>query len=61
MLMCQAVNELWLPLEFIRIFMLVYQVGSVIGDLCTCLYVCVLVCLYELCDGFLYFFHIMVV
>ena len=41
-----AVNALDLTLESIRIFMLVHQVGSVIGDLCVCLCACVVVCLY---------------
>ena len=66
--MCYAVNELWLTLELIRISMLAYQVGSVIGDLCACLYIgvfvvclCDYVCWYELCDGILMFSHMMVV
>ena len=44
-LLCYAVNALDLALESIRIFMLVYQVGSVIGDLCVCLFACVVMCL----------------
>ena len=56
-LICYAVNGPWFTLDFIKIFMLVNQVGSVIGDLC----VCVVVCLYELWDGILMFSHMMVV
>ena len=41
--------------------MLVNQVGSVIGELCACVYACVVVCLYDLLDGILMFFHMMVV
>ena len=61
MLLCQAVNEQWLTLDFVRIFMLMYQVGSVIGDLCGCLCVCAVVCLCKILDGILMFSHMMVV
>ena len=57
-----------MTLELIRIFMLEFQVGSVMGDLCACWYVCVVVCLfvwlcvvYISCDGILMLSHMMVV
>ena len=34
--LCQAVNEQWLTLDFVRIFMLMFQVGSV-NCACACL------------------------
>ena len=56
-MLCQAVNEQCLTLDFVRIFVLVYQLGSVSCDLCVCLCVCAVVCLCKLCDGILMFPH----
>ena len=61
MWLCQAVNEQWLTLDFVRIFVLMHQVGSVIGDLCGCLCVCAVVCLCKILDGILMFSHMMVI
>ena len=36
-MLCQAVNEQWLTLDFVRIFVLMFQVGSVNCELCACL------------------------
>ena len=45
-------------------FMLEFQLGSVICELCGCLCacscICVFVCLYEFLDGILMFSHMMV-
>ena len=43
-LLCYAVNALDLTLDFVRIFMLELQLGSVIGELCVYLYACLQVC-----------------
>ena len=44
--LCYAVNEPWLTLDLIRIFMLEIQLGSVICDLYAYLHVGVLVCVF---------------
>ena len=36
-MLCQAVNEQWLTLDFVRIFVMMFQVGSVNCELCACL------------------------
>ena len=51
--MCYVVNGPRLTLDFVRIFMLVNQLGSVMCELCACVYACVVVCLYDLLDGIL--------
>ena len=74
-LMFYAVNDLWLALECIRIFIGHHQEGAAIWCLCAwlgdvgayvlvwfvCLCACVFVCLYELWDEILMFFYMMVV
>ena len=50
-----VVNGPWLTLELIRIFMLEFQLGSVICE-CVCLFACLcVVCFYEFLDGILMF------
>ena len=44
MLMCQVVKAPWLTLDFVRIFVLMFQLGSVNGVLCDCLCVVVRLC-----------------